>query len=238
MKKQALIILGFITMSFGAFAQTADAIFDNYVKATGGEEVYNSIEAFSIHQAEEDAKVPYESNLAVSVKNNKVLRSRTVLSRNFLYELNGNNANLHVPTGGLNRGNSFQTQKLSDFEKSKLQVELNDKYLPFMNYKAKGYRAKLVGPKNIGGENTMQVELSNSDVTRNYYFSTKTNLIVQEDLTYSNGDKITYKHTAYDKLENGLRYPSESVMTEQGKTRTVKTDIKINNVPEDEFEVK
>lgn len=238
MKKQALIILGFLALSFGAFSQTPESIFEDYIKTTGGEELYDNIETFSIHQADDEAKVPYESNLAVSVKNNKVLRSRTVLSRNFLYELNGNNANLHVPTGGLNRGNSFQTQKLSDFEKSKLQVELNDKYLPFMNYKTKGYRAKVVGPKNIGGENTIQVELSNDDVTRNYYFSTKTNLIVQEDLTYSNGDKITYKHTAYDKLENGLRYPSESVMTEQGKTRTVKTDIKINNVPDDEFEVK
>lgn len=238
MKKQVLLVLGFVAMSFGAFAQTADTIFENYIKATGGDSVYSNIEEFSVHQTEVEAQVPYESNMAVSVKNKKVLKSRTVMSRNFLYELNGTSANLHIPTGGLNRGNSFQTQKMSDFEKSKLQIELTDKFLPFMNYKDKGYRARVIGSKVINGESTTQVELANSDVTRNYYFSNKTNLILEEDLTYSNGDKVSLKHVQYDKLDGGLRYPSESVLVEQGKTRKIKTDIKINNVPAEEFEVK
>lgn len=238
MKKQLFILLGFSLLSASAFAQNIDSLISRYVAATGGVELYQQIEKYSVHQVGNEANVPYESSMAVAFKDNKVLRNRTVLSRSFLYQLDGANANLYVPTGGLNRVSTFQSQKMSDFEKSKLTAELKDKYLPILDYKAKGYRAKLIGNKVIDKMEVVQVEFSRADITRNYYFSPKTNLIVQEDITYSNGEKISYQHSKYDKLESGLMYPSESIMTEAGKTRKISTELKINDVPDDEFAIK
>jgi hypothetical protein len=236
MKRQITYILGLLMISSITFAQNVDSLVARYVNATGGEELYKDIEKFSIRQVGNETNVPYESNLAVSFNDKKVLKTRTVLSRNFLYNLNGAEANLYIPTGGLNRS-TYQSQKLSDFEKSKLTLELADKFLPILDYKAKGYRAKLIGSKVINKINVMQVEFAKGDITRNYYFDPKTDLIVQEEIVYSNGEKVIYQHTKYSKLDTGLSYASESLMTEAGKTRKISSELTINNVPESDYTV-
>ncbi len=238
MKKKLLILIQLILISGFAVGQSADTLVARYIQATGGTEVYDNINKYAIHLQGNESNVPYESDLAVSLTAKKVLKTRTVLSRKFLYQLDGTQANLYIPTGGLNRSNSFQSQKLSDFEKSKLDLELKDGLLPFKDYQTKGYKAKVIGPKTVNKESCILVEFSNGDITRNYCFSSKTNLIVQEDLTYANGEKVIFIYTAYAKLDNGLLYPSDADMTEAGKTRKIVIISKINDIPDSEFAVK
>jgi hypothetical protein len=237
MKKQLSYILGVMLVSFAGYGQSVDSLFSKYIKATGGMELYKSIENYSVHQLGTESNVPYESKLAVAFNEKKVLKTRTVLSRNFLYNLDGTDATLYIPTGGLNRASTYQSQKLSDFEKSKLDIEFSDKFMPLLDYKAKGYKARLVGTKNINKVDLIQVELTKGDITRNYYFNPKTDLIAQEDITYSNGEKVIYQHNTYSKLENGLSYPSESIMTESGKTRKISSELIVNAVPESDYNV-
>jgi hypothetical protein len=238
MKKQITYIIGLMLVSLAGFSQNIDSLFSRYINATGGFDVYNKIENYSIHQLGSEGNVPYESKLAVAFDAKKVLKTRTVLSRNFLYNLEGSEAMLYIPTGGLNRASTYQSQKLSEFEKSKLAIELSDKFMPLLDYKAKGYKARLVGTKTINKIVLVQVELTKGDITRNFYFNPKTDLIAQEDITYSNGEKVIYQHTKYTKLENGLSTPSESILTESGKTRKITSELIINSVPESDYNVK
>ncbi|MFT5885573.1 MAG: hypothetical protein ACI9IP_002033 [Arcticibacterium sp.] len=238
MKKQITYILGLIVLSLTSFGQNVDSLVAKYITATGGMELYQGIEKYAVHQLGTESNVPYEATLAVAFNEKKVLKTRTVLSRNFLYNLDGTDATLYIPTGGLNRGSTYQSQKLSDFEKSKLSLELVDKFLPILNYKSKGYKARMIGNKVINGVSLIQVEFSKDDIVRNYFFNGKTGLIDQEDITYSNGEKVIYQHSVYVKLKNGLSYPSESIMTELGKTRKIKSELVINDVPESEYTVK
>lgn len=237
MKKQSIFFSLILLISIPSLAQNVDSLVSRFVASTGSELLYDGIKTFSLKQTSIDTKIPFESTLMVATISKNVMRTKTILSRSFIYKLENNNAQLYIPTGGLNRSTTYQKQNLSDFEKGKLQMELNGGLWEFLDYQSKGYKAAFIGESTVLGKKISQASFKNSDATIVYFFNSTTGLPVKKEITYSNGEKIETDYADFALNSYGIKYPLQTTTKEGEKVTILKNTLEINKLNDTDFSI-
>lgn len=232
MKKISFIFGLFFALILQVQAQTADEIFDRYYDATGGTELWKGVNSYIIKQAfVANAPTDFTQETKISVANQGILKTKTILKRDFIYGANPTEAYFRVPTGSLDKNVVYETKDLSDKDKAGLKREMTDGLLPFIDYAKKGYIATYVGLKADNGKPVHQIELSGKDVKYNLFFDATTYLLSKLKTNLASGEEITQEFTTYTKTPYGISYPSASTYysTVEKRNTKVTTTVTFND---------
>jgi len=209
MKKISLIVILMTLSVVNIFAQTADEIFNADYKAAGGKELWDQVKTYTIKQSYvSNAPSDFEMEVKASIPEMSMLKTKSIMKRNFIYAVNPTDAFFRIPMGSRDKAIVYDTKDLSDKEKMNMKREITDMFAPFYNYQEKGYIATYVGLEVVGAQKLQHVELSGKDIKYDLYFDNITCLLTKQVETLSTGEVITKEYTAYTKAANGIIYPS------------------------------
>jgi hypothetical protein len=209
MKKIILSFFAAISFISAAFAQTPDEVFNKFYDATGGKDLWNNVNTYTIKQMlRNNSASDFDQNIIASLPEQSITKTKSILKRDFIYGLAGNDGWLKVPLGSSDKSVKYDTKDLSDKEKDNMKRELKDLILPFLSYDTKGYIATFVAI-----EATLNhVELSGKGIKYDLYFDSGTGLLIREKQTLASGEIITKEFTKYDKSVYGVSYPAEGTL--------------------------
>ena len=208
MKKILSITIALLAIHTLTFAQKlpADSIFANYYKATGGAALWNGIKSYNLNRSYAAASAaPYTSSIAVSVPDQSIYKSKTIMKRSFVYTVKGAEGWIKVPIG-----NKMDVKDLSQAEQTNMKFEIYDNLAPFIDYKKRGFIATTVGTETLNGVQVNQVELQGNGTKYNLYFDAKTGLLVRQKSTLA-GVETTSDLSNYTKSAYGILLPSKIV---------------------------
>ena len=78
------------TVSFGQ-KLPADSIFAAYYKATGGKSLWDGVKSYNLKRSYSAASAtPYDAAISVSVPDQSIYKSKTIMKRSFVYTVKGN----------------------------------------------------------------------------------------------------------------------------------------------------
>jgi hypothetical protein len=186
-------------------AQLATEVFDKYYKATGGISLWNDVNTYTVNQNfVSNAASDYQMEIKVSMPEMEMLKTKTIMKRNFIYGISPSDAFYKIPTGGA----IYQVKNLSEKEKLNMQREVYDLFAPFYHFEARGYIATYVGLEAMGAQTVHHIELVNSDTKYDLYFNNSTDLLSKQKIRMASGEEITQEFTAYATAAFGIKYPS------------------------------
>lgn len=228
MKKLLGITIAILLAHTLSFAQKlpADSIFSNYYKATGGKSLWNSVKSYSLKRSYAAASAaPYTSSIAVSVPEQSIYKSKTIMKRSFVYTVKGNEGWIKVPIG-----NKMDVKDLSQAEQENMRFEIYDNLAPFIDYKNRGLIATTVGTEALNGVQVNQVELQGKGIRYNLYFDAKTGLLVRIKETLA-GVETTSDLSNYTKSAYGILYPAKlvEINSVDKKPVTITSAVTIND---------
>lgn len=236
MKRFIISILLTVGGTAGLYAQTAavtvDSIFTKFYQATGGKALWDGIKTYTIKQAYRAGTAnDYDLTIQSSLPQQAMSKTRTIMKRDFIYGIKGNDGWVKIPLGSRDKVTQFQTSDLSEKERETMRRELVDLLAPFSNYSQKGYIATVVGTEQVNGKPAYQVEMEGKGVKYNLYFDLETGLVVREKLTLPTREVQTRDHAQYAKSAYGISYPSESTFVSSIDKKPVKvtTTLEINS---------
>lgn len=158
MKNRLLFTLFIFLLGTSLQAQTVDQILDKYFEALGGKEKLKSIKGIKMTAKlnQQGMEIPLEIvNLA---------DGRQYVS----FSIQGMSGWQNVYDGSTLWSTNFMTMKpeKSDAETTEnFKTSLGDFPDPFLNYKAKGYTAELVGKETVDGTETYKIKLTKKPIT-------------------------------------------------------------------------
>lgn len=236
MKRFIIIILVAVIGITGLHAQTAtmtvDTIFDKFYQATGGKALWDGIQTYSIKQAYRAGTAnDYDLAIQGSLPQQAMSKTRTIMKRDFIYGIKGNDGWVKIPIGSRDKVSQFQTSDLSEKERENMRRELVDLLAPFSNYSQKGYIATVVGTEQVNGKPAQQVEMEGKGVKYNLYFDVETGLLVREKLTLPTREVQTRDHAQYAKSAYGISYPSETTYVSSIDKKPVKVTTTVDFNP-------
>lgn len=238
MKNKIISILTFLVVSTAAFAQTADAVFDKYVEATGGNTLWEGVSSYSMKQAfRGNSAADYDMEIKGSFDDGAMYKAKTILKRTFIYGIKGVDGWRKVPLGSSDKATQYETNDLSEKERENMRRELKELILPFLDYQNKGYIATLVGSETLNDKKVSQVEMSGKGIKYNLYFDEATGLLVRRKLTLPTNEVITEDYAKYADSVYGIKYPSESTYLSSVDKRNIKltTTLVFNDKIGNEF---
>ncbi|MFC0186043.1 putative salt-induced outer membrane protein [Pseudarcicella hirudinis] len=229
MKKKTLFLAFLMAFTVQVFAQTPDEIFNKYFESTGGKALWNDVKTYSLKQSfYANAPTDYEMDIKASLLDNSVIKTKTILKRDFIYGISSSDAWLKIPMGSRDKNPTYDVKDLSDKEHNNMKRELQDFLSPMLNYQAKNYIASFVGLENDGAKKVNHVQLSGKDVIYDLYFDPATNLLTKEKIKLAaTGEEIVKTYSAYATSDYGIKYPSEGTYTSSLDKKTVKLTTKM-----------
>ena len=228
MKKISVILMLMTLSVVNIFAQTVDEIFDAHYKAAGGKELWDDVKTYTIKQNfVSNAPSDYEMEVKASIADMSMLKTKTIMKRNFIYAVNPSDAFFRVPMGSRDKAVMYDTKDLNDKEKVNMKREITDMFAPFYNYQAKGYIATYVGLEVVGAQRVHHIELSGKDIKYDLYFDNITRLLTKQVEKLSTGEEITKEYTTYTTAANGIIYPSFGTYYSNIDKRNVKLTTNI-----------
>ena len=227
MKKSLNILVALLLISVYSFGQKvpADSIFNNFYKATGGKALWESVKTYNLKRSYTAASAaPYTSDISVSVPENSIYKSKTIMNRSFVYTVKGAEGWIKVPLG-----NKMDVKDLSQAEQGSMRYELYDVLAPFIDYKNRGLIATTVGTETLNGVSVNQVELQGKDVKYNLYFDAASGLLVRQKQTMAGIETVT-DLSNYTKSGYGILYPAKlvEVNSRDKKPVTISSTVNIN----------
>lgn len=210
MKKSLNMVIALLLISGASFAQKmpADSIFSNFYKATGGKELWEGVKTFNLKRSYTAASAaPYDANMTISIPDQSISKSKTIMKRSFVYTVKGNEGWIKVPIG-----QRMDVKDLSQAEQQNMRFEMYELLAPFVDYKSRGLIATTVGTETINSMPVHQVELQGKGVKYNLYFDSKTGLLtrIRKNLA---GVETTTEMSDYTKSAYGISYPTKLVET-------------------------
>ncbi len=194
-------------------AMTVDSVFAMYYDATGGKALWNGLTNYTVKRSyNSSAAAAYDADIYVSMADNAMSKSKTIMKRSFIYGIKGNEGWLKIPIGGSDKATKYQVKDLSQNEQDNMKLEMYDLLVPFINYKERGLVATLVGTESMNGTTVNQVELQGKGVKYNLFFDAKSGLLLREKLT-AGSDVTTTDYSKYTKSKYGIMYPAAVVET-------------------------
>lgn len=227
MKRILGISIALLLVHTFTFAQKlpADSIFANYYKATGGKELWNGVKSYNLKRNYASAAAaPYEANVAVSIPEQSMHKSKVIMRRNFVYAVKPNEGWIKVPIG-----NKIDVKDLSAAEQENMRFEIYENLAPFIDYEKRGLIATTVGTEAVNGVNTNHVEMQGRGIKYNLYFDAATGLLIREKETLAGVETVT-TFSAYAKSTYGISYPTKLVQVNSTdkKPVTVTSSLTIN----------
>lgn len=223
MKNKIIGILTFLAIATASFAQTADAVFDKYIEATGGKTLWDGVSTYSMKQAYRgNSAADYDMDIKGSFNDAALYKAKTILKRTFIYGIKGTDGWRKVPLGSSDKATQYETNDLSEKERENMRREIKEAILPFLDYQTKGYIATLVGSETLNDTKVSQVELSGNGIKYNLYFDEATGLLTRKKLTLATKEVITEDYSKYTDSAYGIKYPSESTYLSSVDKRTIK----------------
>lgn len=227
-KKTSVILILMALSVINIFAQTVDEVFEAHYKAAGGKELWDGVKTYTIKQNfVSNAPSDYEMEVKASMADMSMLKTKTIMKRNFIYAVNPSDAFFRVPMGSRDKAVMYDTKDLSEKEKVNMKREITDMFAPFYNYQAKGYIATYVGLEVVGAQRLHHIELSGKDIKYDLYFDNITHLLTKQVEKLSTGEEITKEYTTYTTAANGIIYPSFGTYYSSIDKRNVKLTTNI-----------
>lgn len=208
MKKYLRISLALLFVSTSSFAQKlpADSIFAKYYQATGGKTLWDGIKTYTMKRSYSAASAtPYTADVSVSVPEQSMYKSKTIMNRAFVYGVKSNEGWIKVPLG-----NKMDVKDLSQAEQTNMRFEIYDNLAPFIDYQKRGFIATTVGAETLNGVSVNQVELQGNGIKYNLWFDANSGLLVRQKETHA-GVETTTDLSNYTKSASGLTYPAKLV---------------------------
>ena len=217
------------TFIFNTKAQiTADSVFDNHYKASGGKKLWDQVKTYTIKQSfVSNAPSDYDMEVKASMTDMSMVKTKTIMKRSFIYGMSPSDAFFKVPLGSRDKAITYETKDLSDKEKANMKREVLDMFTPFYNYQAKGYIATYVGLEVMGAQRVHHVELAGKDVKYDLYFDSFTNLLTKQKEKLPSGEEITNEYNTYSTSDFGIKYPSVGTYYSSIDKRNVKLGTEI-----------
>ena len=214
---------------FNSMAQiTADSVFDNHYKASGGKELWDKAKTYTLKQTfVSNAPSDYDMEVKASMTDMSMVKTKTIMKRGFIYGINQSDAFFKVPLGSRDKAVTYETKDLSDKEKANMKREVLDMFAPFYNYQAKGYIATYVGLEVMGAQKVHHIELSGKDLKYDLYFDNFTNLLTKQKEKIPSGEEITKEYSTYATSDFGIKYPSVGTYYSSIDKRNVKLGTEI-----------
>ncbi|MCU0339481.1 MAG: hypothetical protein MUE30_06335 [Spirosomaceae bacterium] len=242
MKRTIRIILVAVVATLSVTAQTtppADSIFAKYYEATGGKALWDSVKTCLVKQTyRSNSANDYDLEIRASVPLQALSKIRTIMKRDFISGIRGNDGWVKVPLGSKDKVTQFQTSDLSEKERDNMRRELRDMWGAFDDYAAKAYIVTVTGTESINNTPVYQVEINGKGIKYNLFFEVASGLLVRERLTLPTNETQTRDHGPYIASKFGLLYPSESTLVSSIDRRPVKvtTQMEFNvKLPDDSF---
>jgi putative salt-induced outer membrane protein len=227
MKNTLKVLVALLLINTASFAQKlpADSIFNNFYKATGGKALWEGVKSYSIKRSyTAPSAAPYDANVTVSLPDQSIYKSKTIMKRSFVYTVQGNHGWIKVPIG-----QKMDVKDLSQAEQQNMRFEMYDLLVPFIDYKNRGLIATTVGTETLNGVQVNQVELQGKGIKYNLYFDAKTGLLVRQRETQA-GVETTTDLADYTKSAYGISFPSKlvEVNSVDKKPVTIKSALTVN----------
>lgn len=231
MKKMFLSLLALAittTISFGQSKITVDTIFNNYYKATGGVQLWDSLDTYSMKRSyKSNSATDYDAEVYASIPQDAISKTKIVLKKGFIYGSKGKEGWLKIPLGSSDKVTKYQVNGLSQTEQDNLRVEMYDFLVPFVDYKKRGLIATLVGKETIDKKELYNVELQGKGVKYNLYFDPTSSLLVKQKKVVGT-EQIVTDYTTYTKSKFGVSYPSALVETSSKDKKAIKVTSSVN----------
>ncbi len=227
MKNTWKILVALMLINSASFAQKlpADSIFNNFYQATGGKALWDGVKSYSMKRSySAAAATPYDASVTVSLPEQSMYKSKTIMKRSFVYTVKGDQGWIKVPLG-----QRMDVKDLSQAEQQSMRLEMYEMLAPFIDYKNRGLIATTVGTETLNGVQVNQVELQGKGVKYNLYFDAKTGLLVRQRET-SGGVETTTDMSDYTKSAYGISFPSKlvEINTADKKPVTIKSALTVN----------
>jgi hypothetical protein len=227
MKTSLKILTLLLLVSVASYAQKlpADSIFAKYYQATGGKALWDGIKSYNLKRSYSAASAaPYDANVTVSIPDQSISKTKTIMKRSFVYTVKGNQGWLKVPIG-----QKMDVKDLSQAEQQNMRMEIYSGLVPFIDYKNRQLIATTVGTEALNGVQVNQVELQGQGVKYNLYFDAQTGLLVRQKETQA-GVETTTDMSDYAKSAYGILYPTKlvEINTTDKKAVTIKSAAAIN----------
>lgn len=214
MKKLKILALVFLFVASSTFAQdvTVDEIVSNYFENTGGLDNWKALKGMKMNAKVNQGGIEFPLEIVTMADGRTYTR----------INIQGTDIYQGVYDGETLWSMNFQSMKAekSDTEAtSNFKLNLNDFPDPFIDYKAKGYTAELLGNETIDGADTYKVKLVKEPIMVNgeekedvtyYYFDTEAFVPIAQDTEIKQGpqagsiQRIT--QSDFDEV-NGLYFP-------------------------------
>lgn len=224
MNKIAITLFLTTAFAFNLTAQSVDEVFDNYFNATGGRALWDKVKTYTLRQSfVSNAASDYDMEIKASMPDMSMLKTKTIMKRNFIYAISPLDAFYKIPTGSRDMAAVYQTKDLSEKEKMNMRREVNDIFAPFYNYENKGYIATYVGLESMGVQKVHHIELAGRDIKYDLYFNESSNLLSkQREKLLSTGEEITKEYNTYSTSEFGIKHPTSGTYYSNIDKRNVK----------------
>ncbi|WP_109673434.1 hypothetical protein [Dyadobacter jejuensis] len=227
MKKNITLLAVLLSLSLASYGQKipVDTIFANYYKATGGEKLWDSIKTYTLKQSfAAPGSTPYDADISVSIPENAMYKSKTIMRRSFIYGVKDKEGWIKVPIGS-----KLDVRDLSPAEQTNMRYEIYDLLVPFKDYDDRGFVATTVGQETLNKVLTNQVELQGKEIKYNLWFDAKTGLLVRKKETMA-GVETTTDLSNYVKSKYGILYPTKlvEINTVDKKAVTITSTLDIN----------
>jgi hypothetical protein len=223
MKKLSMIALLMTTFVVNTYSQTVDEVFQNHIKASGGQELWDKVKTYSLKQSfVSNAPSDYEMEVKASIPDLSMIKTKTIMKRGFIYAVNPTDAFYKIPTGSRDKAIVYDVKDLSDKEKANMKREAVDMFAPFYDYQSKGYIATYVGLEVMGAQRVHHIELAGKDIKYDLYFDNITNLLTKQKEKLSTGEEITKEYNTYVTSDFGIIYPSAGTYYSSIDKRNVK----------------
>jgi hypothetical protein len=229
MKKISIFMLLMTAFVFNSMAQiTADSVFDNHYKASGGKELWDKVKTYTLKQTfVSNAPSDYDMEVKASMTDMAMVKTKTIMKRGFIYGISPSDAFFKVPLGSRDKATTYETKDLSDKEKTNMKREVLDMFAPFYNYQAKGYIATYVGLEVMGAQKVHHIELAGKDIKYDLYFDSFTHLLTKQKEKLSTGEEITKEYNTYTTSDFGIKYPSVGTYYSSIDKRNVKLGTEV-----------
>ncbi len=222
------LILIAILLASKAFAQTPEEIFDKYITATGGKELWDGIKTYNIKQTfRANASTDYDMEVAANMENQQISKIKTILKRDFIYTVKGTDAWLKIPMGPRDKATKFDVKDLSEKEKTAMQNELSEFLVPFLNADKRSCKVTANGTEKDGDKTLNKIIITCKSANYELWFDNESGLIEKEKVTIDK-EIITIDIQKYAKSTYGISFPSEATQVSSIDKRNTKVMTTVN----------
>lgn len=216
-------IVAFLILT-NTFAQTPEEIFDKYIEATGGKDLWAGVKTYNIKQTfRANAATDYDMEVAADIEKQQISKVKTILKRDFIYTTKGNEGFLKIPMGPRDKATKFDVKDLSEKEKTAMQNELSEFLVPFLNHEKRGCKVTSNGVEKDGDKNLNKITITCKSANYELWFDSESGLIQKERVTIDK-EIFNINILKYTKSEYGISYPSEATQVSNIDKRNTKVN--------------